>query len=115
MDQSIQNSCFQYENPTNLDVNDTCNIEIMVKTLQYPTKQEYYEISYKFTFSDFGKFSIFQNDSSEDGEIIKKNEMTQVMIRYLLMSDTDLSKVCGLTSPQNYKIIIMKNLSMLWD
>jgi hypothetical protein len=49
------------------------------------------------------------------GEIICNNEMTEKMIEYLLMPDEELQKVCGVTTPQKYRKLIMASLSQFWD
>lgn len=50
-----------------------------------------------------------------NGEIIVKNELSNILIKYLLMDFEELSKHSGSVTPQNYKLSIMKSISLLWD
>ena len=50
-----------------------------------------------------------------DGDIIKYNEMSQMLIRYLLMDDSELEKLCGHSTPQHYRTMIMKSIANFWD
>jgi hypothetical protein len=107
--------------------------------MEYPDKKKYYYINYKYNFSELDKSdksdksdNINQNIINKNkshpfcefpyietesyiGEIICYNEMTEKMIEYLLMPDEELKKVCGATTTQKYRKIIMASLSQFWD
>jgi hypothetical protein len=109
-----------------------CEVTIIVELMQYSDGKKYYHINYKYDLinstestinSDINKlysshpFYEFSHIESEShvGEIIFYNEMTEKMIEYLLMSDEELEKVCGLTTTQKYRKLIMASLSQFWD
>jgi len=80
------------------------------KTLSNLRPNEIFTI-YNFDFKD--ECCIGDEDSS--GVIVNKNEMTKIMIEYLLMNNEELCKYSGLTEVNTYRQIIMKNLENLWD
>ena len=80
------------------------------KTLSNFSPDEIFAI-YNFNFKD--ECCIGNDESS--GVIIHKNEMTKIMIEYLLMDNKELCKYSGLTEVNTYRQIIMKNLQNLWD
>ena len=62
----------------------------------------------------------FNNDKSFDdccyeGEIIKKNAMTEQMVHYLMMDEDQLSHYTGNIMPNDYKGFIMKSFANFWD
>ena len=42
------------------------------------------------------------------GDIIYKNGLSEQLIKYLIMSEEELSKVCGNVHHENYRINIIK-------
>ena len=80
------------------------------KTLSNFSPNEIFRI-FKFDFED--EYCIGDEDSS--GVIVHKNEMTKIMIDYLLMDNEELSKYSGLTCVNRYRQNIMRNLENLWD
>ena len=55
------------------------------------------------------------DDCCYEGEIVKKNAMTEQMVNYLMMDEDELSQYTGNTMPQDYKGFIMKALTNFWD
>ena len=80
------------------------------KTLTNFRPNEIFTI-YNFDFKD----ECCIGDDESSGIIVHKNEMTKIMIEYLLMDNKELCKYSGLTEVNTYRQIIMKNLQNLWD
>lgn len=57
----------------------------------------------------------YEKDMSFEGSIVVKNELTEKLIKYLLMSFDDLKKFSGNNSSQTYKSMIMKTVVMLYN
>lgn len=94
-----------------------------------------YDVSYTWNFSDdvlncpiyYLKHRIYpfpaldycekcQSTFDKEGVIVTKNTLTETMIQYLLMSDTELKEQnIGNTHPQYYRVNIMKSLGLFWD
>ena len=55
------------------------------------------------------------DDCCYEGEIVKKNAMTEQMVNYLMMDEDELSQYTGNSQPQDYKGFIMKALTNFWD
>ena len=51
----------------------------------------------------------------KEGIYVVKNSLTEKIVEYLLMDFSDLKKVSGMTTPQQYKILIIEMLTKLWD
>jgi hypothetical protein len=115
----------EYTNKTNAFY----DVRILVKTRLYDAGIEYFDISYSYKFhaveltepDDILHFRkvihpFYKEDpQSKQGEIVKKNKMTQTMIEYLLMPDEALAEEIGMTTPQRYRMDIMHSLAKLWD
>jgi hypothetical protein len=82
-------------------------------------EKTYFDITYTHTFEGDEESRPFvepwDDDDDKDGVIVVKNAMTQIMVDYLLADPEELVKVSGTSSSQQYRTIIMKNLSRLWD
>ena len=107
-----------------------CETEISITEKTYDSGKEVYIIDYIHTYIDEGKRSVcaleeevripnpFADNHYKahfDGEIIVKNEMTDTMIKYLMMDDDELIKYIGRVMPQYYRMKIMHNIHNLWD
>ena len=97
----------------------TCDINI---------KETTYEVSYKYRFSEkidtvekkiniLKTLELYDNDAMDpyEGDIIYKNSLSEHLIKYLCMSDEDLSKVSGNVHYENYRLSIIKSIQLLWD
>ena len=98
------------------------SIQIKYWIVNNKITDSYYIISYSTpNMNEKNKiYHPFYNDNSYDdccyeGEIIKKNAMTEQMVNYLTMDEDELSQYTGNTIPQDYKGFIMKSLSNFWD
>ena len=103
-----------------LDAQYHCDVRITVKTLRYKCGNEYYDITYSYGYacSDSRHLNPFNEGNasqSEDGDIIKKNPMTEKMVEYLLMNEVQLGELTGHMHPTDYKAGIMRALSLFWD
>jgi len=68
-----------------------------------------------YEYDIYKHFLINFEDDNFDGVIVSKNPMTDMMVNFLLMTDDELRVHSGLTRPDDYRKIIMKNLADLWD
>ena len=98
------------------------SIQIKYWIVNNKITDSYYIISYSTpNMNEKNKiYHPFYNDNSYDdccyeGEIIKKNAMTEQIVNYLTMDEDELSQYTGNTIPQDYKGFIMKSLSNFWD
>jgi len=78
------------------------------KTLSNLRPNEIFTI-YNFNFKD----ECCIGDDESSGVIVHKNEMTKIMIDYLLMDNDELKKYSGLTEVNTYRQAIIKNLQQL--
>lgn len=114
------NSNIIFTSPYDSKSDINCKIKVNIKELVYPRGIYYYRISYTNTFSNnvFNEAHPFYNSDLKDhidGDIVLKNEMTEVMIKYLLMNEDELALYSGNSTPMYYRGVIMKNLAYLWD
>jgi hypothetical protein len=111
-----------------------------VKFLQDPDDEKYYlelyihivynektyDISYDYNYANINPNIVYEDDiykhfhidfedDNFDGVIVAKNPMTDVIVNFLLMTDDELRVHSGLSRPDDYRKIIMKNLADLWD
>lgn len=126
---STDSSNFIFNNDNDKSNNNPfLNVSIIVKLLQYTDGNQYYDITYNYEFNkgnltDVDEIKMIKknmlnfglNKDSMKGEIIFKNDMTSIMIKYLLMDDITLEKYTGLTTVEHYRKNIMISLSHFWD
>jgi len=77
-----------------------------------------YDISYEYYYShnDSVKLNPFFKDmDNKNGEIIRMNDLSVQLVKFLLMDEKHLSKYSGYTTPVQYKINIMRMISHLWE
>ena len=98
------------------------SIQIKYWIVNNKITDSYYIISYSTpNMNEQNKiYHPFYNDKSYDdccyeGEIIKKNAMTEQMVNYLMMDEDELFQYSGNTMPRDYKGQIMKALTNFWD
>jgi len=123
---NTRTSSFNYRAPTAVG-NDHYKVTISVKDLLYSDGNKYMDISYKceavMDTNFIGKLiknHPFFDTNIEDclgyeGEVIAKNQMTEMMVNYLLMDDAELAKISGHSTPTDYKHKIMLSLVYFWD
>lgn len=54
-------------------------------------------------------------DDGYDGEIIAQNDLTDVLVKYLVMDDDELTKYSGGTTAPHYRRVVIRNINNLWD
>ena len=107
-----------------------CNLQINVSvSTDQKSKQQFYDIEYRWSYNDWDDkivenpgllYHPFCSDSdfmenSNNGEVICKNEFTDMLVKYLLMDFEEMSPVIGNTLPCDYKRSIMKSITEFWD
>ena len=88
--------------------------------------KEKYDLTYEWAVLS-GNDNIHQNlanpflnmpnyDSTDlEGVIIINNKLSTELIKHLVMSDKELSKICGNGTASDYKKRILNSLSLFWD
>ena len=115
----INNTFILHPNGSDDYVTITCNITI---------KETKYVLDYKYTFPEknntiqkkmsiLKKLEIYDNDTQApyEGDIVYKNGLTEQLIKYICMSDDDLSKVSGNVHCESYRLSIIKSIQLFWD
>lgn len=104
----------------------SCTVNIKVAHTKYEhDAKECYRISYDYSFPE-GQVTGVENmahpfykktDSRHDttGVIVFKNEVTEKLVKFLLLPDEELSNFTGTTTPKAYRRLMMYSLDMLWD
>ena len=92
-------------------IDNTQNIvEITVLEECYDYSNIYYNISYRFD-----KLPTFMLEHKDNNSPILKNNLTESMIKYLLMDYDEMKKNIGEINPKLYKVFIMKSLCNFWN
>ena len=138
---STQTAKFKFYDEFNPNNKSYYSVLINVNLLKYEDSKEFYDISYTYTLkhpklehpklehpnletnkqtkTSCMKFHPFyENDEisdSAEGVIVHNNELSTMLIKYLLMPDDELSKFTNLTMAQNYRTNIMLSLAKFWD
>ena len=122
-----------------------CNVNINVKKFYYnqdihtESVRYYYDITYSYDYidggnnisysADFNPYSLltiqttnpfyyYKDKISEDsleGVIILSNRVTNALVEYLLMEDTDLEREIHNNNIIQYRTQLMYSLSTFWD
>ena len=98
-----------------------CAMRIKVKEIKKANNpDQYYDITYKYKLSSKSQrakeLHPFKDDiENKKGEIIKKNALTEQLIKYLFMDIDELAKYSGNTNPYDYKLRIIKSITLFWD
>ena len=95
------------------------SIEVWEKTSK-ESGRTFYHLDYIWTYhKSLVDNPLFQDkefiENNMEGEIIVKNPMTQNMVELLVMSDKDLAKHSGNKEPKEYRLRIIKAISLFWD
>jgi hypothetical protein len=110
-------------------------LDVIKKELEYESGSYYYDIEYNFKFISsntctakenikykklvhpFAPFSS-NNEVKFEGVIVYKNDLTKILVEFLLMDYEELETKIQHTlkvSPQSYKSNVMESLALLWD
>ena len=113
---------FKFTHPYENNSDEYCKIDITLKEIQYKyknTNKIIYHITYNNIFSEGESLRchpLYINYKSHlDGDIIIKNELTEVLTKYLFMDDEELSNHTGHSTAMSYRGAIMRNIANLWD
>lgn len=93
-------------------------LNIIVNENKYDDGSIYYYIEYLGNEEINSAHPFYNNQEllkHKEGDIILKNIMTEQMIKYLFMDETELDKYSGSTSATCYKKRIMIALTNFWD
>ena len=79
-----------------------------------------YDISYKWKYETddnhpFYNDIQFFNTGHNDGEIIAKNSLSDILVEYLLMDNDTLSQKSGFSTPEFYRMSIIQGIKHFWD
>ena len=107
------------------DENNYCDITIKVtKKLRTSDQKTFYDILFFEKFGDNTKdrkSSPFHENTElgDEGEIenvtVAANEMTEMMVKYLLLSDAELEKHIANDVPSEYRRNIISSILKFWD
>jgi len=114
--------------------NEVCEIVIKIEERVYthePTDPHWYYINYTYYFinnESNAKFQIadsykhqanpfYKRENAADefeGAIVFKNDMTEQMVKYLVMPFEELGKFTATTRPQDYKRQLIQSITTFW-
>jgi len=111
-----------------------CDVAINVKHLLYQNGNNFYDITYTYTYSVTGLDDSNSDDGDEmyrtnpfyyknsiitsdmlDGVIVAKNSLTDELVKYLLMDNEELDQYIGNTWCVQYRANLMFMLAFMWD
>ena len=92
--------------------NNYCQLELTICE-EIIHNQNYYIMKLNLEYED--TFKPYNLNKPIFGELIFKNELTQMAVDYLMTDMTKLSKYTGRTNPISYKLSLIVFLSNLWD
>ena len=99
-------------------------VDVEVKHLRYAGRnEEFYDISYAYRYSSGNESRRLGHpfarepdlEEHESGELIAVNELSTVLVKFLLMSLDELEGQCGHVTPDTYKVSVMHAITRLWD
>lgn len=116
----VANSNFKFKELDGEESKLYCLIDVTVKKVKYATNEVYYYISYKCLYSSEDPLCkklnpLLNIETGYDGEIIFANEMSDILIKYLLMPLDELKKFSGRVTAEQYKKQIIKSINLFWD
>ena len=116
----VVNSNFKFKELEGRESNLFCLIDVTVKKVKYVTNEVYYDISYKYLYSSEDPLCkklnpLLDIETEYDGDIIFANEITDSLVKYLLMPLDKLSKLSGRVTGEQYKRQIIKSINLFWD
>lgn len=113
---SSQTKTFKFINQDNLSDESYCMITVNVEEKMHVSGQSYYDITYDYEYVGLESSKQFIHPFMEDnGVIVYKNKLSEIMIEYLLSDSEELQKVSGKSTAQHYRTFIMLNLKVLCD
>lgn len=116
----VANNSFKFKEIDGNESDLYCLIDVTVKKVKYKTSEIYYDISYKYLYSSEDPLCVKLNpllniEPGYNGEIIFANDLSDNLVKYLLMQLEDLSKFSGRVTAEQYKKQIIKSINLFWD
>lgn len=100
----------------------TCTVKLIVKTYTSGSNQKYdinceYSIPEEEPQGQENPAHPFYQKRVDDvsGAQVIKNAVTESMVNYLMMTDSELSEFTGITTPMQYRKLLLNSLFSLWD
>ena len=100
----------------------TCTVKLVVKTYTNISNQKYditceYSIPEEEPQGQKNPAHPFYRKRVDDiyGAQVVKNAVTESMVNYLMMTDSQLSEFTGTTTPMQYRKLLLNSLFSLWD
>lgn len=118
------NNSFNFYDEFNKNNTEFIVIKVNVQKKKYQNGDIFYYVNYKSENSDKStdpkKINPLLEMAEDDediyeGDIIYANELTDCLIKYLIMPYEEMNAIIGNTSPQRYKFNIMMSIKNLWD
>tara|TARA_Y100000389_G_scaffold107615_1_gene104633 strand:+ start:11404 stop:11748 length:345 start_codon:yes stop_codon:yes gene_type:complete len=93
-----------------------CDVTVTIVHKKYKDNTEFYDIQYDFSYSSKDHDYINPlKENDRDGVIIAVNELSDVLVKYLLMDIEELEKYSGSVTGECYKKTIMNTINSFWD
>ena len=103
----------------NIQITKKCILQLFIKLKTYETNKQYYHLVYNLNVNNkndnpyYDDKEIFDNYSP--GGLIYKNNITDVLIDHLMMTNTELKIDCNCDNPIDYRMSILKSLLLFWN
>ena len=118
------NNSFEFRDEFPFGQKEYTIVKVNVQKKKYVNGDIFYYVNYDYEYSEdtpnvketnpLVKLSEYV-DEIYDGEIIYANELTDKLIKYLLMPYEELKQFSGNGTPQRYKYCVMESIKLLWD
>lgn len=100
----------------------TCTVKMVVKTYNSGSNNKY-NITYEYSFpieqpqgQDNPAHPFYKKRVDDlSGTQVIQNAVTESIIKYLMMNDSELSEFTGTTTPKHYRKLLINSLDSLWD
>ena len=95
-------------------------------TFSVEEKNDRYNTKFEYKFSDsytkleakitmMKQLDLYINEQFYSGDTICKNELSEKLISYMLLSDEELNKISGRTYVKCYRLILIHMIKLLWQ
>lgn len=115
---------FEFHDEDPFGLKEYTIVKVNVQKKQYENGNIFYYVNYDYEYSEetpkvketnpLVKLAEYVDEIYEH-EIIYANELTDKLIKYLLMPYEELKHLCGNGTPQRYKFCIMEAIKLFWD
>ena len=100
---------------------DKCTLYLSIDVKTYENNNKYYYLKYRWNLDndDIKNHILYDNkrflNSSNEGDIIIKNKLTDQLVNFLIMDNNELEEVSGSTNSNDYKRSVIEAISLFWD